>query len=448
MSQLLYLVVGLGKTGRSIARYLRRRNKPFVVFDTRKEVEGLEKFTAEFPCVDVFLADLPAAIYEKLVGIITSPGVSLDEPFLQQAFRLNIPVFGDIECFAREVKVPVIAITGTNGKSTVTTLVGEMAKEAGLSVAVAGNIGLPVLDLLDDGKHYDLWVLELSSFQLVLTYSLKPIAATILNISPDHIDRHHNLTAYVNAKQRIYHRAELLLYNRDDLQTFPRENSKAHKGILTSYGLAKPLANHWGIIEQAGTCYLAQGEEPFLSIERLRLKGKHNWQNALAACALATAAGIGTSPMIKVLESFAGLPHRCQWVRTLDGVDWINDSKGTNIGATVSAISGIGGSMQGKIVLIAGGLGKGADFTELRPPIADYVHAVVLIGQDANKIAKVLSDLVPVVHAPSLDGAVMLAKSQARPGDVVLMSPACASFDMFRDFNHRGEAFTQLVGRL
>ncbi|KTC76784.1 UDP-N-acetylmuramoyl-L-alanine--D-glutamate ligase [Legionella brunensis] len=446
MSQSLYLVAGLGKTGHSIAGYLRRRNQPFVVFDTRKEVAGLAEFTAEFPGVDVFLGELPLTIYQQLAGIITSPGVSLDEPFLQQAFKLNIPVFGDIECLAREIRGPVIAITGTNGKSTVTTLVGEMAKVAGLSVAVAGNIGLPVLDLLDDEHHYDLWVLELSSFQLDLTHSLKSTAATILNLSPDHLDRHHTFEAYVASKQRIYRNAQFLLYNRQDKETYPASEFAQINGI--SYGLDKPAASQWGIVEKNGVNYLAYGDHCFLAVDKLRIKGKHNWENALAACALAKAAGIEFKSMISVLESFKGLPHRCQWVRTLDKVDWINDSKGTNIGATISAISGIGGSMQGKIVLIAGGQGKGADFNELRSPVADYVRSVILIGEDADKIEAALASIVPTVRAPTLDGAVVLAKEQAMPGDVVLLSPACASLDMFRDFNHRGEVFTNLVGKL
>ncbi|WED43227.1 UDP-N-acetylmuramoyl-L-alanine--D-glutamate ligase [Legionella cardiaca] len=446
MNQSLYLVAGLGKTGHSIAGYLRRRNKPFVVFDTRKEVTGLSAFTAEFPGVDVFLGELPPMIYQQLAGIITSPGISLDEPFLQQAFKLNIPVFGDIECLAQEIQAPVVAITGTNGKSTVTTLVGEMAKAAGLSVAVAGNIGLPVLDLLDNEQHYDLWVLELSSFQLDLTHSLKPIAATILNLSPDHLDRHHTYQAYIDSKQQIYQQAQFLLYNRQDEHTFPTAALKETNS--SSYGLDEAQENHWGIVEKDGINYLAHGKHCFLPVDKLRIKGKHNWQNALAACALAKAAGIDFKPMIQVLESFAGLPHRCQWVRTLNQVDWINDSKGTNIGATISAISGIGGSMQGKIVLIAGGQGKGADFTELCTPVADYVRSIVLIGEDADKMETALGKVVPTLRASSLDGAVLLAKEQAMPGDVVLLSPACASLDMFRDFNHRGEVFTNLVGRL
>lgn len=448
MNRALYLVAGLGKTGLSIAGYLQRRNMPFVVFDTRQKIEGLSAFQQAFPGIEVFLGEFPASLYQELTAIITSPGVPLEEPFLQQARMRKIPIYGDIECLAKEITAPVIAITGTNGKSTVTTLVGEMAKAAGLSVAVAGNIGAPVLDLLDDDHDYALWVLELSSFQLDLTDSLKPRAATILNISPDHLDRHGSLAAYTTAKQRIYHQAQFLFYNRDDLATMPQESAAETSARVASFGLDKPLNEQWGIIEQNGEGYLARGNELLMPLNRLKLKGKHNWQNALAACALASTVGINTEVMLKVLESFTGLPHRCQWVRNLAGVDWINDSKGTNIGAAISAISGIGGALSGKIVLIAGGLGKGADFNDLRPPVAQYVRSVVLLGEDADKIAAALGDLLPVLYAKNLEEAVKLAETQAIPGDVVLLSPACSSLDMFRDFNHRGESFANLVGNL
>ena len=445
----LYLIAGLGKTGHSIARYLQRRNTSFVAFDTRTTPAGVVEFNAEFPGVDVYSASLPAALYKQLGAIISSPGVALDHPVMQAAIEMGIPVLGDIECFAREVNAPVIAITGTNGKSTVTTLVGEMAVAAGLSVAVAGNIGTPVLDLLDDAVHYDLWVLELSSFQLDLTSSLAPVAATILNVTPDHLDRHHDLAAYVAAKQRVYHNARFLLYNREDNLTTPVEDDTpdAHS---SSFGLDAPREKtiEWGLIKDGTTHYLAYGQEKLMPVDALRIKGRHNWSNALAACALAHAAGIGFTPMIDVLQRFSGLPHRSQWVRTLDGVDWINDSKGTNIGATISAISGIGGSMQGKIILIAGGQGKGADFSELRTPMTDYVRSLVLIGEDADKMEQALSASVQVLRAPSLDDAVNMARFEAKPGDVVLLSPACASLDMFRDFNHRGDVFTAMVNAL
>ncbi len=440
----LYLVAGLGKTGLSVARYLRRTNKPFVAFDTRPQAPNLAEFAAEFPDVTVYVQHVPEDILGQLTDIIASPGLSLDTPLLQHAMHAGISVYGDIECLAREIHAPVIAITGTNGKSTVTTLVGEMAKAAGYNVAVAGNIGTPVLDMLDDEHQYDLWVLELSSFQLDLTSSLAPVAATILNVSPDHLDRHHTMDAYRCAKQRVYHQAQVVLYNRDDAYTEPP--GQVVRAI--SFGNNQPIADDWGFINQEGKTYLAHGSSCFLATESVLIKGVHNWLNALAACALADAAGIPLQHIIGVLTTFSGLSHRCQWVRTLDGVEWINDSKGTNIGATISAINGIGGSMQGRIVLIAGGQGKGADFSELAQPIADFVRSIVLIGEDADKIVAALADVVPITRVSSLDNAVAVAKTQAKPGDVVLLSPACASLDMFRDFNHRGELFTSLVGGL
>lgn len=470
MSSSLHLVVGLGKTGHSIARYLKRRNEPFIVFDTRLKPANLEEFKTEFPGIDIFLGQLPDNLYAEIKNIIVSPGVALEHPSLKKAQNMQIPIFGDIECLAREIKAPVIAITGTNGKSTVTTLVGEMAKAAGLSVAVAGNIGLPVLDLLAQDTHYDLWVLELSSFQLDLTYSLKPIAATILNISPDHLDRHRTYEAYIQAKQRIYNQATFQLYNREDVLTRPKPNDiprypergEGSPEMLLqvrdeecffprqdSFGLNAPTYDgHWGIIQEQEKTYIAHGQTKLLAVDDLRIKGKHNWANALAACALVTAANISLNNIIQVLQNFAGLPHRSQWIRTFNDVDWINDSKGTNIGATLSAISGIGGSMLGKIVLIAGGQGKGADFSELREPVSRYVRMVVLIGEDASKIQQALLNVVPIIQAASLEDAVNLARHEAQRGDVVLLSPACASLDMFRDFNHRGEVFAEAVNAL
>jgi UDP-N-acetylmuramoylalanine--D-glutamate ligase len=446
MSHPLYLVAGLGKTGLSIARYLYRKNKPFVMFDTRKDAPGIAEFGAEFPDVPIYLQDIPAEIIAQLTEIIMSPGIPLDTPCIKQAKNSGIAVYGDIECLVQEISAPVIAITGTNGKSTVTTLVGEMAKAAGFKVAVAGNIGTPVLDLLQDKHLYDLWVLELSSFQLDLTYSLSPFVATILNVTPDHLDRHHTLEAYVEAKQRIYHQAKIALYNREDPFTVPLEQYRTGHSI--SFGRNSPNIGNWGLINQGDGIYLAKGSDGILPVESLLIKGVHNWLNALAACALAETAGIPLKHIVSVLTTFTGLAHRCQWVRSLDGVEWINDSKGTNIGATISAINGIGGSMQGKIVLIAGGQGKGADFQELTQSVIDFVRSIVLIGEDADKMATSLADTVPLIRASSLEDAVVRAKTHAHPGDVVLLSPACASLDMFRDFNHRGEVFASSVNGL
>lgn len=443
MNHSLYLVAGLGKTGLSIARYLRRKNKEFVVFDTRHDAPGLVEFKREFPAIGIYLQDIPQEVLLKFTDIITSPGLPLDTPCIQKAIQAGIAVYGDIECLAQEINAPVIAITGTNGKSTVTTLVGEMARAAGMRVAVAGNIGSPVLDMLVDGCVYDLWVLELSSFQLDLTYSLKPEVATILNVTPDHLDRHHTIEAYAQAKQRIYHNARVCLYNRDDPATLPIEPSG--KTPCISFGMDTPKGQNWGLINEEDKVFLAKGGEKIVDVESLLIKGVHNWLNALAACALAENAGLALDPIVEVLKNFAGLPHRCQWVRSLDGVDWINDSKGTNIGATISAIKGIGGAMQGKIVLIAGGQGKGAEFNELSQPVAEYVRSIVLIGEDAGKIETALAQVVPMARVSSLDAAVVMARKQAKPGDVVLLSPACASLDMFRDFNHRGEVFTSSV---
>lgn len=448
--QLFSVVAGLGKTGFSIARYLRRKNMPFIVYDTRAHPEDLDAFQLEFSGVDVFCEVFPESLYDNIAAIISSPGVSLDIALMQQSRAMHIPIYGDIECLAREVTVPVVAITGTNGKSTVTTLVGEMAKEAGMRVAVAGNIGTPVLDLLHHEMDYDVWVLELSSFQLDLTFSLAPAAATILNISPDHLDRHHSLEAYIAAKQRVYCHANRMIYNRNDEATIPLQDVgvREMECSLRTFGLDTPETNQWGIVTEEKESFLAYGLEKIVSVNALKVKGRHNWANALAACALAEAIGIERACMTRVLTQFAGLPHRAQWVRTLNGVDWINDSKGTNIGATRSAILGMGEGMQGKIVLIAGGQGKGADFSELCEPMAEHVRTLVLIGEDADKMEQALGGVVHIVRASTLEDAVRVAHQQAQSGDVVMLSPACASLDMFRDFNDRGNVFVTAVDAL
>jgi UDP-N-acetylmuramoylalanine--D-glutamate ligase len=439
------LVVGLGKTGQSIARHLQRQGLSFIGFDTRKNPPELNAFQAEFPDVEVLLADCPESILAQVSALILSPGVSLEEDVVVRARARGCAIYNDIEWFAQRVRAPVIAITGTNGKSTVTSLVGDMAKRAGLRVAVAGNIGTPVLDCLDDGEAYDLWVLELSSFQLELVSSLTPLAATILNITPDHLDRHHTLEAYQAAKQRVYQHATHVLFNRADALTRPQDHVYA-----CSYGLDAPLGDEqFGILNNAaGETCLAKGQTAFLPVSAMRMQGRHNWENALAATALAQFAGIALPVIQQSLMEFAGLPHRCEKVRSLNDALWINDSKGTNVGATWSAISGIGGAMQGKIVLIAGGQGKGADFTSLRPSMTEFVRSVVLIGEDADKLHADLEGCVALTHAESLSQAVLLAQQQAQPGDVVLLSPACASLDMFHDFNHRGEVFASLVNAL
>jgi UDP-N-acetylmuramoylalanine--D-glutamate ligase len=437
-----YLVVGIGITGFSIARHLERNGKSFVVYDTRVDCPYAAAFHEAFPQTRLLLGDaISIDCLDEVTTIVASPGVDLNTAILVEARRRGLPIIGDIELFARQISVPIIAITGTNGKSTVTTLVGEMAKADGWKVSVAGNIGTPVLDCLYDAPMSDLWVLELSSFQLELTDSLKPCAATILNISPDHLDRHGDYAAYIRAKQRIYHHAAYIVENRQDPLTHPTKESTA---MLASFGLDTPSVGHWGLCRVDDEWVLTQGEVSVLSVAEMCLKGQHNWLNALAAMALASAVGISRTAMITVLKSFQGLPHRAAWVRTLDGVDFINDSKGTNIGATIAAIAGIGEALAGKIVLIAGGQGKGADFSELNPALAQYVRTVVLIGEDASRIAEAIST-VPLLAADSMEAAVNQARLVAKAGDVVLLSPACASFDMFNDYKHRGEVFASVV---
>lgn len=458
MKKQLYLVAGLGQTGYATAGYLQRKKIPFVVFDTRRHVERLTDFSAAFPLVEVYLGDFPSSLYPKITQIIASPGLSLEEPFLEQAKRHGIPIIGDIELFARDVtekscnkaeasiSASIIAITGTNGKSTVTTMVGEMAKVAGKRVAVAGNIGLPILDLLaKDTDDYELWVLELSSFQLDLTMSLAPIAATVLNITPDHLDRHHDMAGYTKAKQRVFHNAQYCLYNRQDPLTKPQEFAK--DAAVASFGLDAPKKGEWGLKTNQETTYIAYGDELIFPVHALKIQGQHNWLNALAATALAHRAGIATPVICNVLETFSGLEHRCQTVRKLNDVIWINDSKGTNVGASISAIEGLGSTIKGKIILIAGGLGKGADFSPLAT-LKHYIKNIILIGKDAPIIKQDLANKIPMQDANSLEEAVRFAYEAAKSGDVVLLSPACASMDMFKDYIHRGQCFVELVTKL
>lgn len=445
MSEPEILVVGLGITGWSIARFLARQGRRFAAFDTRTQLDAPDAFHKAFPDAALYLGNLPDSVRDSVTQCIVSPGLDLHHPVLQALQQRGIVLQGDIELFAQHNTKPVIAITGTNGKSTVTTLVGELLNQAGIRAAVAGNIGLAALDALADDAQYDAYVLELSSFQLELTHSLTPKAATILNISPDHLDRHGTLAAYQAAKQRVYHHAEFAVYSRDDKVTMPA----MPVGICQSFGLDAPLGQDFGIREFEGQAYLCFGEEPFLACNDLGISGKHNWANALAATAIARYFGVSFESIRKTLAGFKGLEHRTVLVRTLHDISWINDSKGTNVGATVSALQGLGqANPKGKLVLIAGGVGKGADFSDLRPALERYARALVLIGRDREDIAKACPDSVKMSRAESLEEAIAQAQQFAKAHDMVLFSPACASFDMFRDYKHRGECFEQAVRAL
>ena len=522
------LIVGLGKTGLSVARYLRTLGHGVAVADSRLDPPGLAQLRTEMPDLAVFTGPFQAEVFAAADRLVVSPGVPVAEPLIQAALARGVPVIGDIELFAQAVRAPVVAlsetapgpqgsgagpecspgttpaflarppsvaagsdsgralptcppsvvaITGSNGKSTVTTLVGLMARRAGVRVAVGGNLGDPALDLLD--PEVTLYVLELSSFQLETTTSLRPRAATVLNLSPDHMDRYPDYAAYIAAKARIYQGADVAVVNRDDATAAAIPHQAAELGFT----LCRPgREEDFGLLDQADGVWLARGDRPLMPAAELQIPGRHNQANALAALALGSACGLPEAAMLDALRGFSGLPHRSVLVGSRDGVRWYNDSKGTNPGATVAALDGlVEPGSSARVVLIAGGDGKGADFGPLAPAVARAARAVVLIGRDAPLIEAVLaakdgghignagavsdlapkdgghignagagSDLagsIPLLHATDMADAVRQAAAAAHPGDSVLLSPACASFDMFDNYEHRGLVFTQAVQR-
>ncbi len=438
-----YVIVGLGKTGISCVRYLASHNYQFAITDDRVEPPGLTELQTQYPHIHLSLGDFDQQLLTHARAVILSPGVPRSHPAIQFCQQQQIPVISDVELFAQHSDVPVIAITGSNGKSTVTSLVAAMAQTAGIRVHAGGNLGIPALDLLTLSSA-ELFVLELSSFQLESIFSLKPQVATILNISPDHMDRYADLDAYAHAKQRIYHHSQYQVINRDDplTQTITQATCNA-----LSFGLSLPKSNEFGITENNGNFYLCHGDKQLFAANELALPGRHNWINALAALAIGHAAGFAQPAMLQTLREFSGLAHRCQRVGQAQGVTWYNDSKGTNVGATIAAIEGLGADISGKVILLAGGQGKAADFAELRSPLKEYVSHSILYGEDAKKIGNVAKGFTEVVYVDTLKQAVVKAKQLAQAGDIVLLSPACASFDMFVNFEDRGNAFIDLVHR-
>ncbi|MFO7954021.1 UDP-N-acetylmuramoyl-L-alanine--D-glutamate ligase [Thioalkalivibrio sp.] len=437
------LIVGLGATGLSVARFLRAQGQSFALTDTRAAPVALE--AAEAWLEDAWagpLDDLDATGYAR---IIVSPGVALEHPVLQQAGAAGARLTGDIDLFAERATAPVIAITGSNGKSTVTALVGELLEAAGYYVAVGGNFGTPALDLLEQAPQ--VYVLELSSFQLERSEALAPAAAAILNISPDHLDRYADLDAYVRAKARILDRAECGVLNRDD--AWLREIALPRGLQVISFGLdTPPGAGDFGVRpSREDGPNLVRGDEILIAVHRLRLRGQHNWANALAALALAwpwLEPGAPRARALAALAEFAGLPHRSQWIAQVGGVDYINDSKGTNVGATLAALRGT----PGPLVLIVGGQGKGQDFTPLADYVPGKVRGVVLLGEDAPMIARALASVVPVQRVGDMTAAVAQAAAWAEPGDTVLLSPGCASLDMYENYRARGDDFARAVREL
>lgn len=432
------LVVGLGETGLSVARFLSRQGVPVAIVDSREQPPGLERLRTELPAdVALFLGEFNAEAFERAQQIVISPGVSMKQPQIAAAIARQVPVIGDIELFAQTVTAPVIAVTGSNGKSTVVTLLGAMARRAGLDVRVGGNIGTPALDLIKD-EEPDLFVLELSSFQLETLHSLRPQAAVVLNVSPDHMDRYPDVQAYAAAKQSIYRHAALQVFNLDDPLVVSLINRDCpHTGFTRQ----QPGANDYGLVDIDGATWLARGESRIMPASAICMTGRHNLTNALAALALGEAVGIPLDKMVDTLGEFQGLPHRMQFVAEQGGVRWFNDSKGTNVGATLAAIEGV----RERLVLIAGGDGKGADFTPLADVMQRKGRGVVLIGKDAALLEAVLQQVVPVRRAVDMPQAVRFAAEMSCPGDSVLLSPACASTDMYRNFEMRGDVFMQAV---
>ena len=433
------LIVGLGKTGLSCVRYLSGQGREIAVADSRLQPPGLDELKAGWPDVPVYLGEFDEDLFAGFSELVVSPGISIAEPAIAGAAARGARIRGDIDLFTDAADAPIIAITGSNGKTTVTTLVGEMARAAGRNVQVGGNIGTPALDLLDQGA--DLYVLELSSFQLETTEELGALAATVLNVSDDHMDRYPDKMAYFQAKQRIYRGCKNAIVNLDDALSTPMARDTLR---FLCFGFNRVNPETFSTRDDDQGTWITWGLDNLLLASELHLIGRHNISNVMAALALGHAAGLAMEPMLEVARSFRGLPHRCEFVRNLNGVDYINDSKGTNVGATVAAIESLVPD-SGKVILIAGGDGKGADFQPLAEPVAACCRALVLIGRDAGKISEAVGASVPQYRATSLQEAVSLARQAAEPGDRVLLSPACASFDMFRDYNDRGEQFRALV---
>ena len=436
------LVVGLGRTGVSCARFLTRRGHAVAVTDTRIEPPGLAQLRNELPDVALFLGGFDRSAFAAAEMVVVSPGVPVDEPLIREAWARGVPVLGDVELFAREARSPVAAITGSNGKSTTTMLLGEMARVAGRRVAVGGNLGEPALDLLDPA--IELYVLELSSFQLETTESLAPAVATVLNVSADHLDRHPDLASYAALKARVLRRATVAVVNRDDPIVAAMEGGAERRGFT----LGEPVEGDYGLRRVGGETWLCRGAVPLVPAADVQIPGRHNLANALAALAMGDALGLRLPAMREALRGFTGLPHRTQFVGERSGVRFYNDSKGTNVGATTAALEGFMDGSDARTVLIAGGDGKGQDFAPLGPLCARAARCVILIGRDAPQVEAVLDSTTPRVHARDMDEAVRLAAQHALPGDRVLLSPACASFDMFRNYEHRGDVFAEAVRRL
>ncbi len=445
------LVVGLGATGLAASRYLTTLGERVLVIDSRAQPPALDALRSELPDVQIELGTLDTKWLAGASRVVWSPGLASDLPLAVEARRRGIDVVGDIELFARATNAPVLAVTGSNGKSTVTALTAFLLESANYLALAGGNLGPPALDLLAaraDSAVPDAYVLEVSSFQMETTESLRPLAAAVLNVSADHLDRHGDLERYAGLKAKLLSAADFAVFNRDD----PHIRALGERAPRpVPFSIEKPLVLGWSVLEHGGERWLARDGHPLVPAASLALRGRHNEANALAALALATVfieiSGGGKSALDAVLAAlprFQGLPHRCRPVATRRGVEYIDDSKGTNVGATIAALA----NLPGPFVLIAGGQGKGADFAALAAAARGRVKAAVLLGEAAAELERVLEHVCPTQRVTDMPQAVQAAAAAALPGYTVLLSPACASQDMFRDYKHRGEAFAAAVQEL
>ena len=431
------LVFGLGVTGMSVARYLKRNGIDAIFVDSRNDPPALDDLLELLPDADVVLGENAVVLLTNINRIIASPGVPDSEPLLTMARKAGIDVVSDIEIFAADAPAKIVAVTGSNGKSTVTTILALMCDAAGKSAVAGANLGEPALDLLEQDEP-DFYVLELSSFQLQRTSNLNPMVAVLLNISADHLDWHQSEKNYREAKYRIFKNAAAVVINRAD----PDVSAHVAKATRTiSFGSDAPEDGHYGLVEEDGIVFLARGEQLLLSTLELALVGRHNQLNALAALAAGELMGLELSAMLQVLPEFPGLPHRMQLIARKGGVEYINDSKATNVGAAIASVESIDGS----VVLIAGGEGKGADFVSLANALSGRLRAAVLIGEDADQLADALADLAPILVVEKIDEAVRQAAGFSESGDTVLLAPACASLDQFPNYAARGDAFATAV---
>ncbi|NOQ16111.1 MAG: UDP-N-acetylmuramoyl-L-alanine--D-glutamate ligase [Methyloprofundus sp.] len=432
------LVVGLGKTGVSVAYYLRQLGFEFAVVDSRDKPSFNDELLEKMPDVPVFTGGFDNDIFQLATHIVVSPGISMQELIIQQALSRGVIALSDIDLLACSVNKPIVAITGSNGKSTVTTLLGEMAKADEVKVAIGGNLGTPALNLIND--EIELYILELSSFQLERTTQLNATVSTVLNISEDHLDRYSGMDDYIRQKRHIFSGDGVMVINADDLEVVKMQDPS--REVIT-FGIDNPADYHIKETEQGR--FLAFKEQEILAVNELRILGRHNQANALAALALAKVVNLSEKAMCYALKHYKGLKNRMQFVADIKGVRWINDSKATNIGACIAALQGFEGK---KIILIAGGDAKGANMSELLPSLIEKVQILLVIGKDAGLINQAVNDLIPVVEVGTLKKAVKEAKKIADVGNIVLLSPACASIDQFENYKERGKFFSSEVRAL